>query len=63
MDQDRETEIQGAPAGRVRRPYERPRILHRQPLEVMASVCSPGPPPVGPAKGNPILCPQGPISS
>lgn len=46
-----------------RRPYRRPRILHRQPLEVMASVCAPGPPPAGPAKGNPGLCPQGPISS
>lgn len=42
-----------------RRPYRRPRILHRQPLEVMASVCAPHPP----AKSNPGLCPQGPISS
>jgi hypothetical protein len=63
MDRDRETAIQGAPDDGVRRPYARPRILHRQPLEVMASVCAPGPPPAGPAKGNPILCPQGPISS
>jgi hypothetical protein len=42
-----------------KRPYERPRILHREPLEVMAAVCAPHPP----AKGNPGVCPQGPISS
>lgn len=42
-----------------KRPYQRPRILHREPLEVMASVCAPHPP----AKGNPGVCPQGPISS
>jgi len=42
-----------------KRPYERPRILHREPLEVMAAVCAPHPP----AKQNPGLCPQGPISS
>ncbi len=42
-----------------KRPYQRPQILHREPLEVMASVCAPHPP----AKGNPGVCPQGPISS
>lgn len=42
-----------------KRPYERPRILHREPLEAMAAVCAPRPP----AKGNPGFCPQGPISS
>ena len=42
-----------------RRPYEPPRILSREPLEVMAAVCAPTPP----AKGNPGFCPQGPISS
>jgi hypothetical protein len=41
-----------------KRPYERPRILHREPLEAMAAVCTPSP-----AKRNPGLCPQGPISS
>jgi hypothetical protein len=46
----------GAP---LKRAYERPQILHREPLEVMASVCAPHPP----AKGNPGVCPQGPISS
>jgi hypothetical protein len=46
-----------------KRLYHRPRILSREPLEVMASVCAPGPPPAGPAKGNPGICPQGPISS
>jgi hypothetical protein len=43
----------------VRRPYERPRILSREPLEAVAAVCSPP----GVAKSNPGLCPSGPISS
>jgi hypothetical protein len=47
----------GATAGR--RPYERPRILSREVLEAVAAVCAP----VGVAKGNPGLCPSGPISS
>lgn len=47
------------PATGKRRPYEPPRILHREPLEVIASVCAPSPP----AKSNPGFCPQGPISS
>jgi hypothetical protein len=42
-----------------RRAYQRPRILFREPLEAMASVCAPAPP----AKGNPGVCPSGPISS
>lgn len=43
----------------ARRPYERPRILSREILEAVAAVCSPA----GVAKGNPGLCPSGPISS
>jgi hypothetical protein len=39
--------------------WERPRILSREPLEAVAAVCAPA----GVAKGNPGLCPQGPISS
>lgn len=42
-----------------KRPYERPRILSREPLEAVAAVCAPAPP----AKGNPGACPSGPISS
>jgi len=42
-----------------RRAYTPPRILYREPLEAMASVCAPSPP----AKSNPGFCPQGPISS
>jgi hypothetical protein len=42
-----------------RKPYEAPRILSREPLEAIAATCSPSPP----AKANPVLCPQGPISS
>jgi len=44
---------------RMRRPYQPPRILYREPLEAMAAVCAPTPP----AKSNPGFCPQGPISS
>ncbi|HVT58047.1 MAG TPA: hypothetical protein VHR45_06585 [Thermoanaerobaculia bacterium] len=46
-------------SGSLRRPYQRPRILFREPLEAMAAVCAPHPP----AKANPGLCPNGPISS
>lgn len=42
-----------------RKPYAPPRILSREPLEVMAAVCAPRPP----AKSNAGLCPRGPISS
>jgi hypothetical protein len=63
MERERGNEHERSPDAGGRRPYQRPRILNREPLEVMASVCAPGPPPAGPAKGNPILCPQGPISS
>ncbi len=41
------------------RRWERPRILSREPLEAVAAVCAPHPP----AKGNPGVCPSGPISS
>lgn len=44
---------------RGRRGYVRPRILSREPLEAVAAVCAPSPP----AKGNPGVCPSGPISS
>jgi len=49
----------GAEARPERKPYERPRILSREPLEAVAALCSPAPP----AKANLGLCPQGPISS
>lgn len=44
---------------RRRKPYAGPRVLYREPLEAMAAVCAPTPP----AKGNPGVCPSGPISS
>ncbi|HEV3076558.1 MAG TPA: hypothetical protein VHB47_19200 [Thermoanaerobaculia bacterium] len=47
------------PETTVRRPYQAPRILFREPLEAMAAICSPHPP----AKANKGLCPMGPISS
>ena len=43
----------------ARRPYQAPRVVFREPLEAMASICSPHPP----AKGNKGVCPMGPISS
>ena len=46
-------------AGPEREVYESPTILYREPLEAVAAVCSP----VGPAKQNPGMCPEGPISS
>ena len=50
----------GAASSRIgHRRWERPRILSREPLEAVAAVCAP----TGVAKGNPGLCPQGPISS
>ena len=49
----------GARTGTRRKPYERPRILSREPLEAVAAVCAPTPP----AKSNPGVCPSGPISS
>lgn len=57
----RETTVNGtAPAKTAERPrWETPRILTREPLEAVAAVCSPP----GVAKGNPGLCPSGPISS
>lgn len=42
-----------------RRIYAAPKILSREPLEVIAGVCAPFPP----AKGNPGFCPEGPINS
>jgi hypothetical protein len=42
-----------------RRPYERPRILSREPLEAVAAICAPAPP----SKNNFGACPQGPIAS
>ncbi len=44
---------------RSKRAWVRPRILSREPLEAVAAVCAPSPP----SKGNPGLCPSGPISS
>ncbi len=49
--------------GPQRDTYEAPAILYREPLEAVAAVCSPGPPPIGPAKTSPGVCPEGPISS
>jgi hypothetical protein len=42
-----------------KKPYRRPEILYREPLEAMAALCTPSPP----AKANLGMCQQGPISS
>lgn len=47
----------------ARETYEKPSILYREPLEAVAAVCAPGPPPAGPAKTSTLVCPEGPISS
>jgi hypothetical protein len=59
MDEGRDAKPAEPAAGKTRRPYERPQILSREPLEAVAAVCSPAPP----AKSNPGTCPSGPISS
>ena len=42
----------------ARRPYCRPRILSREPIEAMAASCgTPG------GKPDPVMCPSGPIQS
>lgn len=43
----------------AREPYEAPRIVYREPLEAVATACTPAPP----SKGSPGACPTGPISS
>ncbi len=45
----------GAP--HPRRPYEKPRLLFEEPLELFATVCNP------PAKSTVAMCSSGPISS
>lgn len=39
-----------------RKPYQRPRIVSREPIEAVAAVCVPG-------KANPGECPAGPLAS
>lgn len=53
----RRPETEADPPRRAR--YQPPAILSREKLEVIAAVCVPSPP----AKGDPGMCPQGPISS
>jgi hypothetical protein len=44
------------PEGGRRKPYRRPEITFHEPLEVFATVCTPG-------KSDPVSCPGGPIAS
>lgn len=57
-ERDQTNEPRAAEPGR-KKPYRRPEILYREPLEAMAAVCAPAPP----SKNNPGMCPSGPISS
>jgi len=41
-----------------REPYEPPRIVYREPLEAVATACT-----ASTSKGNPGVCPIGPVSS
>ncbi len=59
MENRRKPTLSETEPGSGSRVYERPRILSREPLEAVAAVCAPA----GVAKGNPGLCPSGPISS
>jgi hypothetical protein len=58
-ERSRSSSPSGSSPGPGRRSYARPRILSREALEAVAAVCAPTPP----AKGNPGVCPSGPISS
>ncbi|MCA9581067.1 MAG: hypothetical protein KC416_04690 [Myxococcales bacterium] len=54
MNEDQKNERKG-----TRKPYQAPRVLVREPLEAVATVCSPAPP----AKADAGSCPMGPVSS
>ena len=44
---------------RGKKPYQRPQIVYREPLEAMAALCTPAPT----AKVNSGSCPTGPLRS
>ena len=43
----------------MKKPYQKPAIVHTEKIEARAVVCGP----VGTAKGSSVDCPSGPISS
>lgn len=59
MERDREQKESSASEPSRKKPYRRPEILYREPLEAMAALCTPSPP----AKSNLGMCPTGPVSS
>lgn len=59
MDPEKSTPKGDAEKGVPKKPYQRPEILYREPLEAMAALCTPAPP----AKVNVGLCPSGPNQS
>lgn len=40
-----------------RKPYAKPAVISREPLEAVAAVCNP------PGKADPFACPAGPVQS
>jgi hypothetical protein len=58
MDPEKSSSKQ-AREGAAKKPYRRPQILYREPLEAMAALCTPAPP----AKVNIGVCPSGPTQS
>lgn len=59
MEPDGEPKQSSASEPSKKKPYRRPEILYREPLEAMAALCTPSPP----AKANLGMCPTGPVSS
>ena len=58
MPQNDKRDESQPPKRRVKRPYQRPRIVVRESIEAMATSClTPG------SKPDPVLCPIGPIQS
>jgi hypothetical protein len=59
MKADKPGEESEKRASSSKKPYRRPEILYREKLEAMAAICVPAPP----SKGQPGVCPQGPLNS
>jgi hypothetical protein len=56
---DQHTKNPANPASaKARKRYEAPRVIVREPLEAVATVCN-----TGMAKADPGSCPEGPIAS
>jgi len=54
---DAESSHESNAAPRAKKPYAKPAVLSKEPLEAVATVCNP------PGKADPFACPSGPIQS